>query len=67
MTAVVAVPDGNAAWVEVNEGGMDCGQPGGVGQTAGAEECCQDGLEAGVVGRRVPGVDVARGVGVAVL
>lgn len=58
VRAVVAVADGDAFGVEQDEGGVQGGEAGGVGEGRAVEEGAEEGFEAGGVGRGVAGVDV---------
>ena len=62
--AVVAVADGDAAWVDEGVGGESGAEAGGVGQGWGSEDGGEEGLEAGRGRGRLTGVDVGvRGEG----
>lgn len=58
MGAVVAVADGDAAWVEEYEGGVEGGEARAVGDHVPVEEGLEDCFEAGVVWVCVAGVDM---------
>ena len=58
VRAVVAVADGDALGVEQDEGGVQGGEAGGVGQGVGVEEGGEEGFEPGGVGCGFARVDV---------